>query len=387
MTRSERDLVAALRAELAAIDPSRRVRPASRGGRARARAAAREPAGRAARGPAATDDAPRIAAAAGARSTGRRRRALPLAWLRGLFLARGSLSLAGGRTHLEFVVPPDEAPVLAARLADVGLPGIVARPPRPRRRHLEERRHGRHVPAPDRRGSALLELEARQVARALRGDLNRVLNAESANLQRAVGAAGRQLAAIDVARGRRPARRRSRTSSALVAAARRETPEATLASSRSASSSIARRSSARSSGIERLASTTTPDAGRRAAEAAARRRSGMIRRRCAPSSSPPTGRCTPRRPMPASSPRPSPRRTREPGVTRVDLPAVRVPGGRPRRARGGGPGRRGRRPERPSRGRRRVHRRDLGRRCSSGSRRGSSSATRSAAATPARPTS
>ena len=36
-----------------------------------------------------------------------------LAWLRGLFLARGSLSLASGRTHLEFVVAPDEAPTLA----------------------------------------------------------------------------------------------------------------------------------------------------------------------------------------------------------------------------------------------------------------------------------
>ena len=32
------------------------------------------------------------------------------AWLRGRFLARGSLSLAGGRTHLEFVVDPDDAP-------------------------------------------------------------------------------------------------------------------------------------------------------------------------------------------------------------------------------------------------------------------------------------
>jgi len=65
------------------------------------------------------------------------------------------------------------------------------------------------------------------VARALRGDLNRVLNAESANLQRAVGAAGRQLAAIEElhADGRlavQPPIVR------LVADARRETPEATL---------------------------------------------------------------------------------------------------------------------------------------------------------------
>src|SRR4029079_217250 len=75
--------------------------------------------------------------------------------------------------------------------------------------------------------AALLELEARQVSRALRGDLNRVLNAESANLQRAVGAAGRQVAAIEelAATGElaeQPFVIRS------VADARLETPEATL---------------------------------------------------------------------------------------------------------------------------------------------------------------
>lgn len=76
-------------------------------------------------------------------------------------------------------------------------------------------------------GASLLELEARQVSRALRGDLNRVINAESANLQRAVAAAGRQLAAIDEleADGRladQPYVVR------VVAEGRRETPEATL---------------------------------------------------------------------------------------------------------------------------------------------------------------
>ena len=75
---------------------------------------------------------------------------------------------------------------------------------------------------------ALLEVEARQVSRALRGELNRVLNAESANLQRAVSAAGRQLDAIATleADGRlqeQPYVVR------LVADARRETPEASLA--------------------------------------------------------------------------------------------------------------------------------------------------------------
>jgi DNA-binding protein WhiA len=76
-------------------------------------------------------------------------------------------------------------------------------------------------------GSAILELESRQVARALRGDINRVVNAESANLQRAVVAAARQLRAIDVleADGRLAEQPQVvRT----VAAARRATPEATF---------------------------------------------------------------------------------------------------------------------------------------------------------------
>ena len=76
-------------------------------------------------------------------------------------------------------------------------------------------------------GASLLELEARQVSRSVRGDLNRVINAESANLQRAVAAAARQLEAIDTlaADGRlatQPYLVR------LVADARREEPEATF---------------------------------------------------------------------------------------------------------------------------------------------------------------
>jgi DNA-binding protein WhiA len=150
-----------------------------------------------------------------------------MAYLRGLFLARGSLSLAGGRTHLEFVVPAAEAPLLAARLEREELPAAW----RLRRgRGVVTWKNADTVGLFLRRigaGGALLELEARQVARALRGDLNRVLNAESANLQRAVGAAGRQLAAIEEleADGRlavQPPIVR------LVADARRETPEATL---------------------------------------------------------------------------------------------------------------------------------------------------------------
>jgi hypothetical protein len=227
VTRPERDLVTALRAELAAIDPSR---PCDRRAEAAGLASGR---------PAREGPVARLAVRLGRGTAEAEQRAAPgfdwdaaaehcrLAYLRGLFLARGSLSLASGRTHLEFVVPAADAPVLARRLAAMGLPAAS----RVRRGHgvltwksadtvgLFLRMIGA--------GGALLELEARQVARALRGDLNRVLNAESANLQRAVGAAGRQIAAIEEveADGRlaaQPAIVR------LVGDARRETPEATL---------------------------------------------------------------------------------------------------------------------------------------------------------------
>jgi DNA-binding transcriptional regulator WhiA len=150
-----------------------------------------------------------------------------IAWLRGRFLARGSLSLASGRAHLEFVVPPVEAPVLAARLGSLGMPASW----RIRRgRGVVTWKSADTIGTFLRRvgvGSAILELESRQVARAVRGDINRVINAESANLQRAVVAAARQLRAIDQLEadgrlGEQPAVVR------LVAAARGETPEATF---------------------------------------------------------------------------------------------------------------------------------------------------------------
>jgi hypothetical protein len=76
-------------------------------------------------------------------------------------------------------------------------------------------------------GASLLELEARQVSRSVRGDLNRVINAESANLGRAVAASARQVEAIDVleADGRLAAQPYTVR---LVADARREEPEATF---------------------------------------------------------------------------------------------------------------------------------------------------------------
>ncbi|MEP6639380.1 MAG: DNA-binding protein WhiA [Chloroflexota bacterium] len=225
MSRSERDLVTALRDELAAIDPSRTCdRVAEVAGLGPAPTGREASVGRLAH---------RLA------RSGRGSAGAPFAWetvaehcraawLRGRFLARGSLSLAGGRTHLEFVVKLDDAPVLAGRLVEFGLPVSW----RLRRgRGVVTSKNGEAVGTFLRRigaSGALLEVEARQVSRALRGELNRVLNAESANLQRAVSAAGRQLDAIATldADGRLP---NQPYIVRLVADARRATPEASLA--------------------------------------------------------------------------------------------------------------------------------------------------------------
>ena len=249
MSQADRDLVHAIRAELAAIDPSR---PCDRGAESAGLGSAL-----------ATREASvarlavrlgRETAEAGRLLTGRRRtkhvRMLDaahgetlagspvfdwatapehcrFAYLRGRFLSRGSLSLASSRSHLEFVVGPEEAPLLAGWLAEMDLPASW----RIRRgRGVVTWKSAESVGMFLRRigaGASLLELEARQVSRALRGDINRVINAESANLQRAVTAAGRQRAAIDQleADGRlaeQPYVVR------LVADARRDTPEATL---------------------------------------------------------------------------------------------------------------------------------------------------------------
>ena len=228
MTRTERDLVVGLRAELAAIAPARACDRAAEAAGLGDDAWNREPA------------VTRLAVRLARRAVDAAAPSPPVAfdwdvaadhcrwaWLRGRFLARGSLSLANGRTHLEFIVEPDEAPMLATRLAETGL-GASWR--LRRGRGVVTWKSAEAVGTFLRRigaGAILLEIEARQVSRALRGELNRVLNAESANLQRAVAAAGRQLDAIDRLEADGRLARQPRTVRA-VAAARSETPEATL---------------------------------------------------------------------------------------------------------------------------------------------------------------
>ena len=229
MAGTERDLVLALRAELAGIDPARDCdREAERLGlevdlpgrwrdatlaRLAVRLARRE-----------AGEAPGTAVAF---DWPNRAEHCRMAWLRGRFLSHGSLSVANGRTHLELVVAPEEAPALATWLDDAGVPPSW----RIRRgRGVVTLKSAETVQLLLRRigaGASLLELETRQVARTLRGELNRVINAESANLARTVRAAGRQLDAIAALAADGRLAEEPPTVRA-VAAARRETPEATL---------------------------------------------------------------------------------------------------------------------------------------------------------------
>jgi DNA-binding protein WhiA len=150
------------------------------------------------------------------------------AWLRGRFLAAGSLSIGDSGIHLELSDVPDAAEALARDLVAMGFAASW------------RVRRGRGVVTLKRTddvmtllrwvgGSAtVLELESRLVTRQLQGHLNRVINAEGANLRRSVRAAHRQLEAVRTlaADGRlaglAPQDRE-------VAAARLDAPEASLA--------------------------------------------------------------------------------------------------------------------------------------------------------------
>jgi hypothetical protein len=212
MSRGEADLVASIRHELAAIRPARtcciQAELAALGDSGRradvslARAVHElgtelEQRG-AARGWAGSprDQAESCAAdLAGARSAQHCR----LALLRGRILARGSLSLASGSVHLEINVSSAEASHLARLTERDQLGG-----------HRRERRgkgllvwKGRDVLIDLLRRlgatAAVAEMEARGIGREIRGSLNRSVNAETANLTRAVHAGIRQARACAAA--------------------------------------------------------------------------------------------------------------------------------------------------------------------------------------------
>lgn len=194
----DRDLVQAVRAELAAIDPPR----------ACCRAAERAGLGAAAHGQARSPMVARLAVRLADDEIGdagtssgfdwtAARSHCRTAWLRGRFLASGSLSMGARGAHLEMVVPSDELETLATRMEESGFKASI------------RERRGRGVLTLKRTdtilaflrscgaGASVLEIESRLVMRQLHGHLNRVLNAETANLERSVATSARQIAIID----------------------------------------------------------------------------------------------------------------------------------------------------------------------------------------------
>ena len=119
------------------------------------------------------------------------------AFLRGVLLAAGSISGGPGGPHVEFVLRQrDRATDLQRLLAENDV------------RASRAQRRGRHVVYLKGQeqiagllrltgaNRALLEFETSRVSRDVRNRLNRLLNAEEANLSRTVRAADRQLQAI-----------------------------------------------------------------------------------------------------------------------------------------------------------------------------------------------
>jgi DNA-binding protein WhiA len=149
------------------------------------------------------------------------------AWLRGRFLAAGSLSIGETGVHLELSDTPAAAESLTGELTLMGLvPSWRVR----RGRGVVTLKRIEDVITLLRTigaSATVLELEARLVTRQLQGHLNRVINAESANLRRSVRAAHRQVEAVRVLQddGRLSG---LAAHDRAVGAARLEAPEASL---------------------------------------------------------------------------------------------------------------------------------------------------------------
>jgi hypothetical protein len=150
------------------------------------------------------------------------------AFMRGVLLGAGSLSFGAGGAHVELVLPRrDRALALRRWLADAG---VRASAGRRRGRDLVYLKGQEEIAALLRLVGAnrgLMELETSRVGRDVRSRLNRLVNAEEANLGRTVRAADRQLRAIDRLEraGRLPALSQPLRE---AAAARRRQPDADL---------------------------------------------------------------------------------------------------------------------------------------------------------------
>jgi len=196
----QRELAQTIRAELAAIDPPRSC----------CRSAERDGLGAAAHGRARSPVVARLAVRLAESDAGEGdgkgtesfdwasgRDHCRAAWLRGRFLSSGSLSLGARGAHLEMVMPVEEGEELRRRLDESGFASSY----RVRRgRGVITIKHTETILAFLRScgaGASVLEVESRLVARQLHGHLNRVINAETANLERSVASSSRQVAIIE----------------------------------------------------------------------------------------------------------------------------------------------------------------------------------------------
>ena len=120
------------------------------------------------------------------------------AFLRGVLLGSGSISFSASGPHVEFVLADaDAATDLRSALAELEVRALTSRR---RGRHVVYLKGQEEIAAVLRLVGAnrgVLELETHRVGRDVRARLNRLLNAEEANLDRTVRAAGRQIRAID----------------------------------------------------------------------------------------------------------------------------------------------------------------------------------------------
>lgn len=127
-----------------------------------------------------------------------RRRAEVLAMTRGALLACAAISGPGHAPHLEFTVAGEEAAHGLAALVDRAIGGGAQLVAGTRYRVVVKSgaRIGELLAAAG-ATAAFLEFDDRRLRRQLRGDANRLANADGANLRRSVEASSVQLAAVE----------------------------------------------------------------------------------------------------------------------------------------------------------------------------------------------
>ena len=119
-------------------------------------------------------------------------------FLRGVVLGSGSLSFSAGGPHIEFVFRrPTRARTLRRRLAAVAIRASISERRGRSVVYLKGREEVASLLQLTGAHSALLEFAADQVGRDVQNRLNRLLNAEAANVNRTVRAAERQVRAIE----------------------------------------------------------------------------------------------------------------------------------------------------------------------------------------------